>query len=104
MNQEVLTYFPLVAPVATLVVVVLGVSFQNRHIDVCLSDSNRQSETRFADMGRQMEIRFADMSKLITSESAWLEAVLKLDLAKIELRVKGLEDRAKPALSFVGEP
>ena len=94
MNQEVLTYLPLVAPVATLVVVMLGVLFQNRHMDVRQSDSTRQSEIRFADMMRQMEIGFADMSKLITAESARLEAVLKLDLAKIELRVKGLEDRA----------
>ena len=34
------------------------------------------------------------MSKLITAESARLESVLKLELAKVEARVKGLEDRA----------
>jgi hypothetical protein len=83
MNQEVLAYLPLVAPVATLVIVMLGVFFQNRHID----------------------IRIADVTKLISAESARLEAVLKLDLlrvetslktelAKLDFRVKTLEDRA----------
>ena len=83
MNQEVLTYLPLVAPVATLVVVMFGVFFQNRHAD----------------------IRIADVTKVVTSESARLEAVFRLDLlrvetslkteiAKLDVRVKSLEDRA----------
>jgi len=38
--------------------------------------------------------RFDDMSKLITAESARLEAVLKLEIGKLEMRVRGLEERA----------
>jgi len=83
MNQEVLTYLPLVAPVATLVVVMFGVFFQNRHVDT----------------------RIADVTKVVTSESARLEAVfrpdllrvetsLKTEIAKLDVRVKSLEDRA----------
>ena len=83
MNQEILTYLPLVAPVATLVVVMFGVFFQNRHVDT----------------------RIADVTKVVTSESARLEAVfrpdllrvetsLKTEIAKLDVHVKSLEDRA----------
>jgi hypothetical protein len=83
MNHEVLAYRPLVAPVATLVVVIFGVFFQNRHLD----------------------IRIADVTKLVMAESARLEAVLRLKLvrvetslkvefAKLDVRVKVTEDRA----------
>lgn len=83
MNPDVLTYLPLIAPVATLVVVMFGVFFSNRHVDV-----------RIADLSRNMDARFADMSKLITAESARLEAVLRLDIERVATRVKALEDRA----------
>jgi hypothetical protein len=83
MNQEILAYLPLVAPLTTLVIVTLGVFVQNRHVD----------------------IRIADVTKLIMAESARFEAVLRLEMlrvetslkteiAKLDVRVKGIEDRA----------
>jgi hypothetical protein len=71
MNPDILAYLPVIAPVATLVVVVLGVMAQNRHVDA----------------------RIGDVSKLITAESARLEAVLKLEIAGVSGRVKTLEER-----------
>jgi len=45
---------------------------------------------RFDDMNK----RFDDIGKLITSECARVEASLKLEIGKVEMRVKALEDRA----------
>jgi hypothetical protein len=70
--NSVLPLLPLIAPVATPIVVILGVFFSNHHVD----------------------FRIADVSKLITAESARLEAVLKFEIASVSNRVKALEDRA----------
>ena len=56
--------------------------FQNKRFD----DLNK----RFDDIGK----RFDDIGKLITAESARLEASLKLEIAKVEMRVKALEERS----------
>ena len=42
-----LAYLPLVSPVATLVVVVLGVFFSNRHVDVRIGDLRSYMDARF---------------------------------------------------------
>jgi hypothetical protein len=55
MNSETLTYLPAIAPVA------IGVLFSNYHVDA----------------------RFSDVSKLITAESARLEAVLRLEISSV---------------------
>ena len=82
MNPDVLALLPLVAPVATLVIVVIGVLFSNHHVD-----------SRLGDFSRHMDARFSDMTKLITAESARLEAVLKLDIERVVNRVAALENR-----------
>jgi len=58
-SGTVLAYLPLVSPVATLIVVIVGVLFSNRHVDVRISDLRAYMEARFGD-GQ----RFADMEKV----------------------------------------
>src|SRR5438477_12014897 len=45
--SEILTYLPLVSPVATLVVVFVGILFSNRHVDTRISDLLRSFDDRF---------------------------------------------------------
>src|SRR5436853_5003474 len=45
--SEILTYLPLVSPVATLVVVFVGILFSNRHVDTRISDLLRSLDERF---------------------------------------------------------
>lgn len=71
-NPDILPWLPVISPVATLIVVVIGVLFSNHHVDA----------------------RMGDMSKLITAESARLEAVLKLEIEKVAARVRALEERS----------
>ncbi len=82
-NADILPWLPVISPVATLVIVVIGVLFSHHHVDA-----------RLGDFSRHMDSRFADMSKLITAESARLEAVLRLELAGLSNRIKALEDRS----------
>jgi hypothetical protein len=84
MNPQVMAYLPLVAPVATLVVVTLGVFFSNHHVDTRISDLN------------------TSLTALIKAESARLEAVLKLDIGLLAARVKALEERAGPIYTARG--
>jgi hypothetical protein len=68
-----LAYLPFIlGPLVTLIVVLFGVFFGNRHVDA----------------------RIADVTKVITAEGARLEAVLKLEIMKVEVRVGKLEERA----------
>lgn len=78
MNQQVLDYLPLLAPLGTMAVVAVGFIFNNS--------------------------RITDMKDLIKAESARLEAVLRQelgktetairkDLASVEQRLTKLEDR-----------
>src|ERR1035438_6177479 len=50
-----------IGPVATLSVVFLGVLFQNRHVDVRISDLQRSMEVRFADLTRSTDARFSSV-------------------------------------------
>ena len=81
-QTEVVALLPLVAPIATPVIVVIGVLFSNHHVN-----------SRIGDLSRHMDARFSDMSKLITAESARLEAVLRLELNNLASRVTTLENR-----------
>jgi len=92
-------YLPyLVGPVATLIVVMLGVFFTNRHLDAQigdmsarLNDMNRTIDARFNDLNHSIDARFNDMLALIKSESSRLEAALRVDIARLEQRVERLE-------------
>jgi len=73
MNEQVLAYLPVLSPIATLIVVMLGVFAQNRHVDN----------------------RISDLHKLIQSEAARLEAVIKAEIATVRLDIQRLENRVK---------
>jgi len=76
--QTVLNYLPLVSPVATLIVVFVGILFSNRHVDVRISDLQRYIDARF------------DAERRVTDTS------FKMVLDKIEdldVRLSRLEQR-----------
>jgi hypothetical protein len=58
MDPRILAYLPLVSPVATLVVVVLGVFFSNRHVDVRISDLRVYIDARIGAEARVNEANF----------------------------------------------
>ena len=47
MDPRIPAYLPLVSPVATLIVVIVGVLFSNRHVDTRISDLQRYMDARF---------------------------------------------------------
>ena len=57
-SQAILNYLPLVSPVATLIVVFVGILFSNRHVDVRISDLQRYIEARFDAERRVNETNF----------------------------------------------
>jgi hypothetical protein len=78
MDPRILAYLPVVSPVATLVVVLFGVLFSNRHVDVRISDLRAYIDARF------------------TAESRINEANLKMLFGKIDdidTRLTRLEER-----------
>ena len=78
MDPQVLAYLPLVSLVATLIVVIVGVLFSNRHVDI-----------RVSDLRAYMDARFSDMEKLN-------ETLMTLLLGKVEdidNRLARLEER-----------
>ena len=85
MDPVVLSYLPLVSPVATLVVVVLGVFFSNRHVDV-----------RISDLRAYIDVRIGGIDARIGAEARVSEANFKMLLGKIEdvdTRLTRLEER-----------
>jgi len=85
MDPVVLSYPPLVSPVATLVVVVLGVFFSNRHVDV-----------RISDLRAYIDVRIGSIDARIGAEARVNEANFKMLLGKIEdvdTRLTRLEER-----------
>ena len=60
MNPQVLVYLPLVSPIATLIVVILGVFFSNRHVDVRIGDLRSHMDARF----NAVDTRFNSMDQL----------------------------------------
>ena len=85
MDPVVLSYPPLVSPVATLVVVVLGVFFSNRHVDV-----------RISDLRAYIDVRIGAIDARIGAEARVNEANFKMLFGKIEdvdTRLTRLEER-----------
>src|ERR1017187_1128031 len=82
-----------IGPVATLIVVFLGVLFQNRRVDVRISDLQRSMEVRFADLTRSTDARFSsvdgkfiDITEMRAHQSELLAKFAELDtrLTRIE--------------------
>ena len=80
MSADVLAYLPLLSPIVTPVVFVLGVFAQNRHVD------NRITDLR-AVMEAQFKLSAAEM-RLALNE---LEARLSARIDRLETRLERLE-------------
>jgi hypothetical protein len=81
-DPHVLAYLPLVSPVATLIVVIVGVLFSNRHVDTRVSDLQNYLQ-------HYMDARF-DAERRVN------EANFKMLLSKIEdidIRLSRVEER-----------
>lgn len=92
MDPRILAYLPLVSPIATLIVVFVGILFSNRHVDTRVSDLQRYMDARFNAVDQRfaaIDQRFADMEKVA-------DARTQLILGKIEdvdTRLTRLEER-----------
>lgn len=85
MDPQVLAYLPFVTPVATLIVVIMGVLFSNRHVDVRIGDLRAYIDARF----EAVNGRFSDMEKLNETRMALLLGKIE----DIDNRLARLEER-----------
>jgi len=91
-SPTVLEYLPLVSPVATLIVVIVGVLFSNRHVDVRISDLRSYMDARFEAMDARfaaIDQRFSDMEKVQDARMALLLGKIE----DIDNRLTRLEER-----------
>ena len=80
MNPQVLNYLPIVSPVATLIVIMMGVLFNNHHVDVRISDMDR----RISDLRSEMNARFDMQDRLFQERLRRIEEILDARLSRIE--------------------
>ena len=87
MNPQVLTYLPLVSPIATLIVVILGVFFSNRHVDVRIGDLRSHMDSRFNAVDvrfNAVDVRFNSMDQLFQERLRRVEEIMDARLSRIE--------------------
>jgi hypothetical protein len=84
-----------VAPVATLIVVILGVFASNRHVDVRISDLQQFMEVRFTDMTRGMDQRFADSKETLRAEMRTNQSELLAKFAELDTRLTRIENERR---------
>jgi hypothetical protein len=80
MKPNVLAWLPFITPVATLIVVIVGVLFSNRHVDVRVSDLHKYLDARFTSvdqrfghMEKYMEARFTGVDQRIGNIEKYME-------------------------------
>jgi hypothetical protein len=73
MNPQVLAYLPLLTPIATLMVVIVGVLFSNHHVDV-----------RISDLRSHMDARFNSTDQLFQERLRRVEEIMDARLSRIE--------------------
>ena len=78
MNPQVLAYLPLLTPIATLMVVIVGVFFSNHHVDVRISDLRGDLRGTIVDLRADMNARFADMNVRFADMNARLDTMDRL--------------------------
>ena len=98
--SETLTYLPLVSPVATLVVVFVGILFSNRHVDTRISDLLRSLDERFkaADerfivFQRAVDQRFTDTITRLEARIDLRASEVRLEIVELRQRVERLEEQ-----------
>lgn len=70
----------LISPVVTMLVVLLGVFWNNRHVDTRISDLQRAMDARFNAIDR----RFEDQEKLFTEKLLRVGQIVDARLARME--------------------
>jgi hypothetical protein len=73
MNPQTVAFLPFVTPVATLIVLFVGVLFSNRHVD-----------TRISDLRSHMDSRFGSLDQLFQERLRRVEEVMDARLSRIE--------------------
>ena len=80
MNPQGLACLPLLTPIATLIVVMVGVFFSNHHVDVRLGDLRSHMDARF----NSVDTRFTSMDQLFQERLRRVEEVMDARLSRIE--------------------
>ena len=78
MNPQVLLYLPLIAPVATLIIVVLGVFFSNHHVDTRITDLRAHIDTRFTSSDQLSQERLRRVEEVMGARLDRIEQELHL--------------------------
>ena len=91
--SEILTYLPLVSPVATLVVVFVGILFSNRHVDTRISDLLRSLDERFMVFQRAVDQRFTDTVTRLETRIDLRASEVRLEIVELRQRVERLEEQ-----------
>jgi hypothetical protein len=78
-----------VGPVATLIVVFLGVLFQNRHVDTRISDL----DMRISDLTRSMDLRFADTKETLRAEMRANQSEMRANQSELLAKFAELDNR-----------
>jgi len=91
-----------VGPVATLIVVVLGIFAGNHHVDVRISGLQRFMEVRFADLTRSTDARFTsvdgkfvDMKEILRAEMRTNHSELLAKFAELDNRLTRIENERR---------
>ena len=78
MNPQVLAYLPLLTPIATLIVVILGVFFSNHHVDVRISDLRSHMDARFTSLDQLFQERLRRVEEIMDARLTRIEELLHL--------------------------
>ena len=83
-----------IGPVATLIVVMLGIFANNRHVDVRISDLQRFMEARFAANDARvgsMDAPFVDVKETLRAEMRAHQSELLAKFAELDTRLTRIE-------------
>ena len=84
-----------IAPVATLIVVMLGVFASNRHVDVRIGDLQQFMDIRFADITRGVDQMFADTKEALRAEAHANHSELLAKFAELDTRLTRIENERR---------
>jgi hypothetical protein len=92
MNPQVLEYLPLVSPVATLMIVFVGILFSNRHIDVRIADLTALFRAENATLRAEMKLDNAELRAEMKRDNAELRSEMNLTLLRLENKIDHIAD------------
>ena len=93
MNQEALAYLPLLSPIVTLVVVVLGVFAQNRHVDNRVGDLRAVVEATIRAYAAEQRLEMSEIESRTKLAMSEMESRLSRQIADVSHQLTTLESR-----------